>query len=84
MKYTHSRNELLKIAAYNYASAHYRSVVFLREESSELYYTRGCLTGICTAYNVDYEIIKNTDKEITLFKFFHQTSNKFFLEVKIE
>lgn len=81
---TQSRNDLLEIAANNYASAHYRSVVFFREESAELYYARGYLTGVCTAYNVDYEIIKNADKEITLFRFYHQKNNKRFLEVKIQ
>ncbi len=80
---THSRNELMDIAANNYAGAYSRSVVFLKENSSELYFAKGYLTGICTAFKVNFvEIISPSTREITNIHSHYQEDNRKFLEVR--
>jgi len=77
------RNELLRVAVQNYIYYKVKSVVYQREESSEYKYASGYLNGVCTAYEVDYDV-KETDGKIFDFCFFHQKSGRKFLKIQVE
>lgn len=87
---TITRNELLTLAAQDFAYQHYQQVIFMRDNSASYAHAQGYLKGLCTAYRVEYEILKESSKqepskqEITMFRFSHQGSGRKFLEVKID
>ena len=76
------RNELLEVAASKYVHEHKKSVVYQREESAEFKYASGYLVGICSAFQVDYEITK-IDEQNSVVRFYHQDSRRKFMEITV-
>ncbi|KQY90956.1 hypothetical protein ASD24_24480 [Paenibacillus sp. Root52] len=76
------KKETLEAAVYRYARAHLDNAIWQRENSSSFSQAKGYMDGICTAYQLDYEIIKSSDKEEVLRIIFrHQRSGRKYLDV---
>lgn len=76
------KKEILEAAAFRYARAYDDNMIWQRENSTALSQAKGYIDGICTVYQLDYQVIKTADKEeVTGIIFTHQRSGRKYFEV---
>ncbi|AJE54282.1 hypothetical protein [Paenibacillus polymyxa] len=77
-----TKKGILEAAAFSYATTHDKSKVWQREDSSSFSQAKGYISGICTVYELDFEVIKSADgEEVIRIIFSHQRSGRKFFKV---
>lgn len=76
------KKETLEAAVCRYVRAYTDNIVWQRENSTAFSQAKGYIDGLCTAYELDYDVVKTVDKqEVLRIIFRHQRSGRKYIDV---